>query len=79
MKLSLAGTANRFNVHQFLIGLNWPLLRPKVTPIQNFMNIKAAIRFLLKLVILDGMLLGFPLAGVYLAGYPVNRFFFEDC
>jgi hypothetical protein len=38
------------------------------------MDIKAAIRFLLKLIILGGMLLGFPLAGVYLAGYPVNRY-----
>jgi hypothetical protein len=38
------------------------------------MEIKAAIRFLVKLVILGGMLLGFPLAGVYLAGYPVHRY-----
>jgi hypothetical protein len=38
------------------------------------MDIKAAIRFLLKLIILGGMLIGLPLAGVYLAGYPVNRY-----
>ena len=37
-------------------------------------KIKDALRFLLKFVILGGMLLGLPLMGVYLAGYPVDRF-----
>ena len=34
----------------------------------------AMIRFFLKLVIIGGMLLGLPLVGVFLAGYPVNRY-----
>jgi len=37
-------------------------------------RIKDAIRFLLKFVVLGGMLLGLPLLGVYLAGYPLNRY-----
>ncbi len=37
-------------------------------------KIKDAIRFLLKFVVLGGMLLGLPLLGVYLAGYPLNRY-----
>ena len=37
-------------------------------------KIKAAFAFILKIVILGGMLLGFPLSGVYLAGYPVDRY-----
>ena len=34
----------------------------------------AMIPFLLKLVIIGGMLLGLPLVGIFLAGYPVNRY-----
>ncbi len=34
----------------------------------------AMIPFFLKLVIIGGMLLGLPLVGVFLAGYPVNRY-----
>ena len=37
-------------------------------------KIKDAIRLLLKFVVLGGMLLGLPLLGVYLAGYPLNRY-----
>jgi hypothetical protein len=37
-------------------------------------RIKDAIRFLLKFVVLGGMLLGLPLLGVYLAGYPLDRY-----
>jgi len=40
----------------------------------NLPKIKDAIRFLLKFVILGGMLLGLPLMGVFLAGYPVHRY-----
>ncbi|MGD8290190.1 MAG: hypothetical protein PVF37_00700, partial [Desulfobacterales bacterium] len=34
----------------------------------------AMIPFLLKLVIIGGMLLGLPLVGLFLAGYPVSRY-----
>ena len=37
-------------------------------------KIKDSIHFLLKFVVLGGMLLGLPLLGVYLAGYPLNRY-----
>ena len=37
-------------------------------------KIKDALRFLLKFIILGGMLLGLPLMGVYLAGYSVDRY-----
>ena len=40
----------------------------------NLPTIKDATRFLIKFVILGGMLLGLPLMGVYLAGYPVDRY-----
>jgi hypothetical protein len=40
----------------------------------DLLKIKDAIRFLLKFVVLGGMLLGLPLLGVYLAGYPLNRY-----
>ena len=40
----------------------------------NLPKIKGAIRFLIKFVILGGMLLGLPLTGVYLAGDPLDRY-----
>ena len=40
----------------------------------NLPKIKGAFQFLLKFVILGGMLLGLPLTGVFLAGYPVDRY-----
>jgi hypothetical protein len=40
----------------------------------NLPKVKDALRFLLKFVILGGMLLGLPLMGVHLAGYPVDRY-----
>jgi len=40
----------------------------------NLPKIKDAIRLLLKFVILGAMLLGLPLAGIYLAGHPVDRY-----
>jgi hypothetical protein len=45
-----------------------------IVEMPNLPKIKVAIRFLLKFVILGGMLLGLPLMGLYLAGYPVDRY-----
>src|SRR5210317_1521824 len=45
-----------------------------IAKIPNLPKIKGVIHFLLKFVILGGMLLGLPLTGVYLAGYPVDRY-----
>ena len=46
-----------------------------IAEMSNLPKIKGPIRFLFKFAILGGMLLGIPLTGVYLAGYPLGRYF----